>query len=903
MKKIFALLSLMLATAECVEAQQFTPAEHSVVYVLYNDGCLSAYPAYNTVFINEDPFAFTYNSRTTETGQGTTVTLGVALKSFTTYITNYYPAATYKALAEEPEVGVCYTTNNVIPTIDDNKVVLGNALTDYTIDVAGLQADNVSHLRAYVKVGDAVYYDEVYSTSQVAMMLEQGYTEVTGQSQDDTQTATDRQNMLVICNDSVRVIPAWSVDWFKYGYSYNEWTKTSNLTITNDSIVAVTHDHITAACTVTLTDTAGVKTKDFEPDVWVCYAPGHEPSIKRDSLQLLGAGFGHYQFTLSSLIPDTTYRYRVFASVKGFVHYGETATVKTAALPDTIAPKPIDPDTIAPAPIDPDTITPKPINPDTIAPTPIDPDTIAPTPIDPDTIAPTPIDPDTIAPTPIDPDTIAPTPIDPDTIAPTPIDPDTIAPTPIDPDTIAPEPVKPDTIVVDDGLIINGHKFVDLGLSSGLLWAETNIGAELPADVGDLYAWGETTTKSVYTWDNYKYGTEYSKTNYDITKYNSTEDGKTILEPEDDAAYVNWGSYCRMPTGDEIYEILYNCSWTWTYRTNSSGCIIDGYLVTSLKNGNSIFIPVMGSRADGHYSDAFCGYLWSSERESSPDKNVDETAGHLYLTSVQFCQYGEDRCAGYPVRPVAQPAVKPDTIAPDTITPEPIAPDTIIPTPIAPDTITRVLVEDGVIVNGHKFVDLDLPSGMFWAETNIGAVNAADDGDFFAWGETETKTDYSWSTYKYGKSMAKMIKYNSTDEKTVLDSMDDAAYVNWGSYCRMPTGEEVTELRKYSNCTWTWTSMTNSSGESIYGYKVTSVRNGNSIFFPASGMYYQKTLTAHGTNGYCWSSSIYSGGASKLSFSESYRGSANEYPSTGFPVRAIINPLDVLYDSAAPDVK
>ncbi len=853
MKKIFALLSLMLATAECVEAQQFTPAEHSVVYVLYNDGCLSAYPAYNTVFINEDPFAFTYNSRTTETGQGTTVTLGVALKSFTTYITNYYPAATYKALAEEPEVGVCYTTNNVIPTIDDNKVVLGNALTDYTIDVAGLQADNVSHLRAYVKVGDAVYYDEVYSTSQVAMMLEQGYTEVTGQSQDDTQTATDRQNMLVICNDSVRVIPAWSVDWFKYGYSYNEWTKTSNLTITNDSIVAVTHDHITAACTVTLTDTAGVKTKDFEPDVWVCYAPGHEPSIKRDSLQLLGAGFGHYQFTLSSLIPDTTYRYRVFASVKGFVHYGETATVKTAALPDTIAPKPIDPDTIAPAPIDPDTITPKPINPDTISPKPIDPDTIA--------------------------------------------------PTPIDPDTIAPEPVKPDTIVVDDGLIINGHKFVDLGLSSGLLWAETNIGAELPADVGDLYAWGETTTKSVYTWDNYKYGTEYSKTNYDITKYNSTEDGKTILEPEDDAAYVNWGSYCRMPTGDEIYEILYNCSWTWTYRTNSSGCIIDGYLVTSLKNGNSIFIPVMGSRADGHYSDAFCGYLWSSERESSPDKNVDETAGHLYLTSVQFCQYGEDRCAGYPVRPVAQPAVKPDTIAPDTITPEPIAPDTIIPTPIAPDTITRVLVEDGVIVNGHKFVDLDLPSGMFWAETNIGAVNAADDGDFFAWGETETKTDYSWSTYKYGKSMAKMIKYNSTDEKTVLDSMDDAAYVNWGSYCRMPTGEEVTELRKYSNCTWTWTSMTNSSGESIYGYKVTSVRNGNSIFFPASGMYYQKTLTAHGTNGYCWSSSIYSGGASKLSFSESYRGSANEYPSTGFPVRAIINPHDVLYDSAAPDVK
>ncbi len=163
-----------------------------------------------------------------------------------------------------------------------------------------------------------------------------------------------------------------------------------------------------------------------------------------------------------------------------------------------------------------------------------------------------------------------------------------------------------------------------------------------------------------------------------------------------------------------------------------------------------------------------------------------------------------------------------------------------------------------IIINGHKFVDLGLPSGLLWSACNVGAATAADDGDYYAWGETATKTDYSWSTYKYGTSYDNMTKYNSTDHKTVLDKEDDAAYVNWSSSCRMPTNDEFEELQNSSYCTWTWTSQTTSSGSSVQGYKVTSVKNGNSIFLPASGYRNDGGLYIHGSCGYIWSSTLYS---------------------------------------------
>ena len=163
-------------------------------------------------------------------------------------------------------------------------------------------------------------------------------------------------------------------------------------------------------------------------------------------------------------------------------------------------------------------------------------------------------------------------------------------------------------------------------------------------------------------------------------------------------------------------------------------------------------------------------------------------------------------------------------------------------------------------INGHKFIDLGLPSGLLWAETNIGATTAADDGNYCAWGETgpQGTNSYSWNSYKHGTSSDNLTKYNATDGKTSLDKEDDAAYINWGSSCRMPTNDEFEELLNSDNCTWTWTSKSNSSGDSIIGYEVTSVKNGNSIFLPASGYRNYGRLDNHGLCGYYWSNTLYS---------------------------------------------
>ena len=197
------------------------------------------------------------------------------------------------------------------------------------------------------------------------------------------------------------------------------------------------------------------------------------------------------------------------------------------------------------------------------------------------------------------------------------------------------------------------------------------------------------------------------------------------------------------------------------------------------------------------------------------------------------------------------------------------------------------------IINGHKFIDLGLPSGLLWAETNIRAEKPADDGNYYAWGETESKPSYEWDTYKYCTSSDNMTKYNSTDSKTVLDKEDDAAYVNWGSSCRMPTRDDFTELLKSSNCTWTWTSQTTSDGSSINGYTVTSIKNGNSIFLPASGYRYNGNLNVHGSNGYYWSSTLYSYDsdyAYYLLFSSSFHSKDSYDRCQGYAVRLVAEP-------------
>ena len=143
---------------------------------------------------------------------------------------------------------------------------------------------------------------------------------------------------------------------------------------------------------------------------------------------------------------------------------------------------------------------------------------------------------------------------------------------------------------------------------------------------------------------------------------------------------------------------------------------------------------------------------------------------------------------------------------------------------------------------------------LYWAKSNLSdkglCANPEDYGDYYAWGETESKSDYSWSTYKWcNGSSSTLTKYNT--KSSVLDQEDDVASVKLGGKWRMPTDAEWTELR--TKCTWTWT--TNYNGTGVSG-RIVTAPNGNSIFLPAAGYRYDTNLNVVGFYGYYWSSSL-----------------------------------------------
>ena len=190
---------------------------------------------------------------------------------------------------------------------------------------------------------------------------------------------------------------------------------------------------------------------------------------------------------------------------------------------------------------------------------------------------------------------------------------------------------------------------VDLGLPSGIKWASCNVGAEKPEDYGNYYAWGEVLPKKDYPWATYKHA--YGNGNK-LTKYcnnasygdNGFTDNKTTLEPEDDAAHVNWGGSWRMPTAAEMDELRYNCTWTWTTQNG-----INGYQITSKTNSNSIFLPAAGYR---YYTNlnyvGYRGYYWSSSLDGDEPYN----ACALYFDSDYVDSYYGNRSRGQSVRPV-----------------------------------------------------------------------------------------------------------------------------------------------------------------------------------------------------------------------------------------------------------
>ena len=204
--------------------------------------------------------------------------------------------------------------------------------------------------------------------------------------------------------------------------------------------------------------------------------------------------------------------------------------------------------------------------------------------------------------------------------------------------------------------------YVDLGLS--VKWATCNVGADKPEDYGDYYAWGELTPKESYTWENYRFRTSGDdEGTVKLSKYTSLyytsmldednrffiADDKTQLDLEDDVAHVKWGGDWRLPTNEEMNELIDSCTWTWTTVNGVNGC-----LVTSNRPGytdRSIFLPATGKYGfeTSNKSAGTWGHYWSNsvnKDQSSYNAGVLAIGSGYAAVKITFRAHGQS------VRPV-----------------------------------------------------------------------------------------------------------------------------------------------------------------------------------------------------------------------------------------------------------
>lgn len=149
---------------------------------------------------------------------------------------------------------------------------------------------------------------------------------------------------------------------------------------------------------------------------------------------------------------------------------------------------------------------------------------------------------------------------------------------------------------------------VDLGLSSGILWATCNIGASSPSEIGDYFAWGEREPKDVYGWDTYK----LCRGSYNsIFKYTET-DGKKVLDSQDDVAKSMLGGEWRIPTKEDMEELVEECEWKWTSLNGQLGWKVIG------SNNNYIFLPASGAASSYRIAGVNeLGRYWTATRDES----------------------------------------------------------------------------------------------------------------------------------------------------------------------------------------------------------------------------------------------------------------------------------------------
>lgn len=428
-----------------------------------------------------------------------------------------------------------------------------------------------------------------------------------------------------------------------------------------------------------------------------------------------------------------------------------------------------------------------------------------------------------------------------------------------------------------------GLEFVDLGLPSGLKWANINIGSQTPMDNGNYYAWGEVQTKS----------------NYNSNSYGNITD-LDIAGTTKDAAQVIWQGPWRMPTKSDLQELLNNCTRQRTTLYGKSGD-----LLTSRINGKTIFLPLTGYRNGTSWHDQNNRVIsWTSTRSESSQSIAwfidDYNNGGLNANTAYTYQ-------GLTIRPVALVNDILDDESMIQLTTDSVhwevgdneatlygyllglrynndATESGFAYATTPITDDGTGTQEGIhflktnegemekVANGvfscrlpgvkdstvyyyrayvkvankyyyaqerefgRRFVDLGLPSGAIWANINLGASGCDDSGDYYAWGETTAKTSFSRpDTYPdLGADIA--------------GSSNDAAHVNWGGLWRLPTQDDVNEL--LTSCTWTEVTKYDQSMYKVVG------PNGDSIFIAKRGSMNGTSVANDGERASFWTSNL-----------------------------------------------
>lgn len=425
----------------------------------------------------------------------------------------------------------------------------------------------------------------------------------------------------------------------------------------------------------------------------------------------------------------------------------------------------------------------------------------------------------------------------------------------------------------DGGTYVTYSTIIDMG--NGLKVANVNIGGASETAYGERFAWGETTNKSSYSWDNYFWGTSGA-----LTKYTDA-DGKMVLDPEDDPATVICGEDWRTPTKEEWASLLNAEQYDIAYGDNS-------ITVSNKTFPERHFTLYSVSSGNTDY--------WSSSRSA----DADFLGVCLRIIKNASCNTENlrPRCEGKYIRPIyVRVPVSDVSLDPSSLELEVGENATLTPI-ITPSTATKKNVrwesdspniatvdENGVVtavargettitvttIDGNCSAECDVKvypkSGDFvemgpdqlWGTCDMGATRPKDAGSFFSWGETSSKQSFGWSSYIfcYGSTANNISSYQYPDGNTdaiwyengafigdgfgVLQLEDDAASVKWGRQWRIPTRSDWEWLR--DNCVWMWDEEQN-------GYHVISRVSGyvgNQIFLSgkSGGRYWSSTLDGY----------------------------------------------------------